>query len=214
MYVLLYLCLAAEQGLESQEGQQGQGGRADLSPLGDLVVHGVLEKKQSKGLWTDININIGFSYTQENMLNSLCYWLGISNSGQSSHCHMQVLIASNLTNRTTAQPYIQQQQRTSGWRQLQPAPHVGPGICKGPHSQYNNTIIFRNELILLKANIFTQGSGSPLWPWCSNRTPHTCFSLWAWGSLRPWCPFERKESHTPAIHVLIDAGFTLQLYMF
>ena len=36
------------------------------------------------------------SYTQEKMLNSLCNWLGTSHSGQTSHCHMQVLIPNNL----------------------------------------------------------------------------------------------------------------------
>src|SRR4029434_6994371 len=37
-----------------------------------------------------------FSYTQEKMLNSSCYWLGTSHSGQSTHCHMQLLIPTNL----------------------------------------------------------------------------------------------------------------------
>ena len=34
--------------------------------------------------------------TLEKMLHSLCYWLGISHSDQTSHCHMQVLIPNNL----------------------------------------------------------------------------------------------------------------------
>ena len=43
------------------------------------------------------------SYTQEKLLNSL-WWLGTSHSGQSSPCHLQVLIPNNLTSITTAQP--------------------------------------------------------------------------------------------------------------
>ena len=39
---------------------------------------------------------IFFSYTEEKLLDSFCYWLGTSHSGQSSHCHMQVLIHNNL----------------------------------------------------------------------------------------------------------------------
>ena len=41
----------------------------------------------------NIQLNlILFSYTQENVLNTLCYWLGTSHRGQYFHCHMQVLI--------------------------------------------------------------------------------------------------------------------------
>ena len=45
------------------------------------------------------------------MFNSLCYWPGTSHSGQSSHCHMQILIPTILLNYYNNCPTIDPEQQ-------------------------------------------------------------------------------------------------------
>ena len=81
-------------------------------------------------------VNLNLYYSQEKMLNSLCYWLGSSHSSQSlslSHASTNSQQPNQHNNCSTIDTTMHNWLKTAAKH----LPHIVPGICKGPRSQYN-----------------------------------------------------------------------------